>query len=262
MKTFQHPLWGFEFTYPSDWVHASHEDTDGFAPDAAAFAEADYASIQAAHLLVRGEWNGYREPITPRWNQYISKLAIMLGAKKLGSAAFHMGGASGFEAEIQMPRKLNRRLWVGILARDTVILHLTVSHPFEMRATFEPQATQIIASLRFLDRVEGLRVNPDGIPLPPDYAITDPASLVPDVQDAENWRAYTGSSDIGALQAFFYRELPNHNWEIQEFIPWPNRVDVNFARLRIHKDGQTATLGILPKGEKRPIGQIIIKLDG
>ena len=261
MKTFQHPLWGFEFTYPDDWVHAVHEDKDGFAPDAAAFAKADYAAIQAAHLLVRGEWNGYREPIAPRWNQYISKLAIMLGAKQLGSAPFRMGGASGFEAELRLPRKLNRRLWVGILARDAIILHLTVSHPLEIRETFEPLATQIISSLRFLDRVENLTLNRDGIPLPPDYAITDPISLVPDLQNGENWRAYTGSSDIGALQAFYYRELPTHGWEIQEFIPWPNQVDIDFVRLRIHKDDFTATLGILPSLDERSTGQIVIRQD-
>ncbi len=261
MATFQHPLWGFEFTYPDDWVHAAHGDTDGFAPDAAAFAEANYESVHAAHLLVRGEWNGYREPIAPRWDQYISKLSVMLGAKKLSSAPFRMGGATGFEAEIQMPRKLNRRLWVGILSRETVILHLMVSHPFEVRATFEPLATRIIASLKFLDRTAGLDTTPENIPLPPEYAAADPASLVPDVRDPENWQAYTGSSDIGALQAFYYRELPNHGWEIQEFIPWPNQVNIDFVRLRIQKDGLTATLGILPGPEKRPAGQIVIKKD-
>jgi hypothetical protein len=261
VKTFQHPLWGFELTYPDSWVHASHEGIDGFAPDMTAFAAADFDSAQAAHLLVRGEWNGYREPIAPRWNQYITKLSIMLGAKRLGSAPFRIGDAAGFEAEIQMPRKRQRRLWVGILARETVILHFTVSHAFDVRSEIEPIATQIIASLKFPPQTEGIRANPRGIPLPPGYTVTDPLSLIPDIPAPENWQAYTGGSDIGALQAFYYRELPNFGWEILEFIPYPNQVEINFARLSIHRDGSSATLGILPTTHKQPRGDIVIQYD-
>ena len=261
MAIFQNPLWGFELTYPDEWIHKSHADTDGFAKNIEAFDHAGAVNEQAAHMLVRGEWNGRREPIAPLWNQHITKLSIMLGAKKLGASPFSMGGANGFEAEIQLPRRQNRRLWAGILARDTVILHFMVSHPKEERTDFEPRATQIISSLQFLDRVKGLSVNEKGLPLPPNYVSVDPAGLVPDAQNDERWQAYDGSSDIGALQAFYFRELPRHGWEISEFIPFPNQVGIDFARLRIHKGDLTATFGILPTAEKKPQGKIVVKYE-
>jgi len=261
MAIFQHPLWGFELTYPDDWAHQSNAGVDGFANNAEAFDRADVANGQAAHLLVRGEWNGRREPVAPLWNQHITKLSIMLGAKKLGSSLFSMGGANGFEAEIQMPRRENRRLWVGILAREAVILHLMISHPREERSDFEPQATQIIASLHFVERASDIATTKFGIPLPPNYKPVDPVSLVPDAQDCDSWQAYHGNSDIGALQAFYFREAPIHEWEISEFIPFPNQSDIDFARLRIRKNEVTATLGILPSEHKKPIGKIVIKHD-
>jgi len=261
VAVFQNPLWGFELTYPDDWAQQSYANTDGFAKDSRVFKQVGAVDELGAYLLARGEWNGWRKPIAPLWNQHITKLSIMLGAKKLGSAPFSIGGAQGFEAEIQLPKRQNRRLWVGILARETVILHFMVAHPKEERAAFEPQATQIIASLRFLNRVNNLSVNEKGLPLPPDYTPVDPASLVPDAQNDGSWQAYTGNSDIGALQAFYFRELPQHGWEISEFIPFPNQVEIDFARLRIHKDNLTATLGILPTAEKNPQGKIALKFE-
>jgi len=261
MAIFQHPLWGFELTYPDSWTHQRNANADGFAQNGEVFDQAGDANEQAAHMLVRGEWNGRRVSIGPLWNQHITKLSIMLGAKKLGSSPFSMGGANGFEAEMQMPQRENRRLWAGILARDTVILHFMVSHPREEREDFEPLATQIIASLRFVDRIENLTATAEGIPLPPGYSPVDPASLVPDVPDDNNWGAYDGKSDIGALQAFFYRELPHYGWEILEYIPFPNQVDIHFARLRIQKSNLTATLGIIPNTEKKALGKIVVKYE-
>jgi hypothetical protein len=261
MAIFQHPLWGFELSYPDNWVQQSHDDVDGFAKSAEAFTKSGAANEKVAHLLVRGEWNGWRKPIAPLWNQYITKLSIMLGAKKIGSSPFSMGGANGFETEIQLPRRLNRRLWVGILARGVVILHFMVSHPKDERSAFEPPATQIIASLRFPDRIDGLTINERGLPVPPGYAPIDPVNLVPDAQNDDSWQAYDGSSDIGALQAFYYRELPHYGWEINEFIPFPNQVDIYFARLRIYKDDIAATLGIIPITEKKPMGKIVVKYE-
>ena len=261
MATFQNPLWGFELTYPDDWAQQTNADADGFAQNGEAFDQVGSVNEQAAHMLVRGEFNGKRSPIAPLWNQHIAKLSIMLGAKKLGASPFSMGGANGFEAEIQLPKKVNRRLWAGILVRETAILHFMVSHPRDERADFEPQATQIISSLRFLARVEGLAKNAENLPLPPDYQAVDPATLVPDAKDDDSWQAYEGKSDMGALQNFYYRELPQHGWEISEFIPFPNQVEVNFARLRIRKDDLTVTLGILPFGEKKPLGKIVVKFE-
>lgn len=259
MADFQNPLWGFALAYPDGWLQQSTAEADGLAADSQAFSAAEPA-LEQPHILLRGEWNGHRQPLAPLWNQHLSKVAIMLGAKKLGASPFRMGGAIGFEAEIQLPKRDNRRLWLGILARDTLILHLLVSHPKALRADFEPQATQAISSLKFLSKVEGLAATAEGLPLPPNYAPVDPASLVPDAQG--NWQAYAGASGIGALQAFYYRELPNYGWEISEFIPFPNQVEIDFARLRIHKDGLTATLGILPTDDaKKPLGKIVIKYE-
>ena len=259
MAIFQNPLWGFELSHPDAWVQKSTAEADGFAQKSEVFDQAGSANTQAAHMLVRGEFNGYRKPIAPLWNQYITKLSIMLGAKKLGASPFSMGGANGFEAEIQLPQKLNRRLWAGILARETTILHFMVSHPKEERDAFEPKATKIITSLRFLERVEGLETNENNLPLPPNYRPVAPTNLVPDAVEDGSWEAYDGESDLGALQVFYFRELPQHGWKIEEFIPFPNQVDVDFARLQIHKGDFSATLGILPFGEKKLTGKIVVK---
>lgn len=261
MAVFQHLLWGFSLTYPDTWVHRTNADLDGFAETAAAFDQAGAIDHQAAHILVRGEFNGRNEPIAPLWNQHITKLSIMLGAKKLGSSPFSIGGANGFEVEIQLPKRQNRRLWAGILVRDKVILHFMVSHPRDERAVFEPQATKIIASLRFLKQIEGLDANTEGLPLPPNYIPVDPTTHIHDLSGRDNWKAYEGNSALNALQNFYYRELPHHGWEIREFIPYPNQVEISFARLRIHKDDLSATLGILPTVEKNPYGKIVVKYE-
>ena len=259
MALFQNLLWGFELTYPDDWAQQTNADADGFAQNANAFDQVGDVNEQAAHMLVRGEFNGKRSPIAPLWNQHITKLSIMLGAKKLGASPFSMGGGNGFEAEIQLPKRINRRLWTGLLARGTVILHFMVAHQRDERADFEPQISEIISSLRFLDGIKGLATNAEGLPLPPNYQALDPATLVPDAKNDASWQAYDGESDLGALQNFYYRELPHYGWKISEFIPFPNQADVDFSRLRIHKDDLTATLGILPFGEKKPLGKIVVK---
>jgi hypothetical protein len=261
MAIFQNPLWGFELTYPDAWVQQTKGDVDGFAENAEAFAHIDATDEPAAHLLVRGEWNGTREPLAPLWDQHITKISIMLGAKQVGSSPFNMGGANGFEAEILLPKRQNRRLWAGILARDTTILHFMVSHPKEERASFEPQATQIISSLHFVKQVNGITVNEENLPLPPDYLAEDPVKFLPDIKSDERWKAYTGTSDIGALQAFYYRELPNYGWEISEFIPSPNQVKLGFARIRIHRNDLTATLGILPAAGKKALANVAIRYE-
>ncbi|MFL7871191.1 MAG: hypothetical protein AB8I58_20345 [Anaerolineales bacterium] len=261
MAIFQNPLWGFELTYPDEWVQQTKGDVDGFAENAEAFDHTDAEDEPAAHLLVRGEWNGRREPIAPLWDQHITKLSVMLGAKQVGSSPFSMGGANGFEAEILLPKRKNRRLWAGILAHDTTILHFMVSHPKEERVSFEPQATQIISSVRFLKKVNGVSVNEENLPLPPNYHSEDPVKFLPDINPDESWKAYAGTSDLGALQAYYYRELPNFGWEISEFIPYPNQVNVSFARIRIHKNDLTATLGLLPTTGKKPFGHVVIKYE-
>jgi hypothetical protein len=245
MAIFQHVLWGFELSYPDDWVHRSVLDVDSFAANIEALAT-DSVEVEAGQLNVRGEWNWSRQPIAPLWNEHIGKLAGMIGAKQVGSAPWMMGGATGLEAEIVMPKKDNRRIWTGILMRDFRVLHFLVIHPKEERASFEPIATKIIVSLRFPVRIMGLKQTREGLPLPPDYKRVDPKSILNDIAEPENWRAYDGKSGVGALQAFYLREAPIHNWDVEEYAPFPGPTDLGFARLRLRRDDQRITLGIMP----------------
>ena len=206
MTVFQHILWGYELTYPDEWVHAQIKGVDIFAASKEALGDS-YLGSDAGQLLVRGEWNWSRQAIEPMWNDHVARIAIMLGAKQLGSAPWQMGGASGLEAEIVLPKKDNRRLWTGVLMRDFRVLHFMVLHPKEVRQQFEPAATQIISSLRFPVRILGVPTSPEGLPLPPDYEAVDPHQVLADIDDAEDWRGYLGASGIGALQAFYLRRI-------------------------------------------------------
>ncbi len=253
MKIFQHILWGYELSYPDDWTHRTIQDKEGFAllPEA---LEPGYEGPNAGYLMVKAEWNCVRKPIEPLWNSHIGLTAGMLSAKKVGSAPWRMGGASGFEAEIVMPTKSNRRLWTGILAKDLTVLHFLVTHPFDDRPWFEPFITQIISSLRFPFKVLGVGITKEGLPLPEGYVEVDPASVVNDINDPKDWRAYDGQGEAGALQAFYLREAPNYNWQVEEFVPFPSPADLGFARLQLknedpHAVPQRAVLGILPFGE-------------
>jgi hypothetical protein len=247
-------------TYPEGWLHQVIQDSDAFAPHVssndfnrtcgvAATADAldPYnSSAEAGQLLVRGEWNWQRQPIEPLWNQHIGMLAGMLGAKEVGSAPWKLGEAVGLEAEILLPKKDNRRLWTGILMRDFRVLHFMVTHPKEVRDKFEPVATKIISSLRFLNRILDIKVSREGVPLPPDYSPVDPQTILADIPDPQNWRAYSGKAGIGALQAFYLREIPVHNWEMEEYVPFPSSSDLGFARLQLRRDRLKIMLGLMP----------------
>jgi hypothetical protein len=121
-----------------------------------------------------------------------------------------------------------------------------VTHPKEVKEQFEPVATKIISSLRFPDRILGIETSTEGLPLPPGYMSAEPRSILPDISDPEQWRAYSGRDGIGALQAFYLRELPIHDWEITEYIPFPGASDLGFARLQLRKGDKQITLGIMP----------------
>ncbi len=249
MPIFQHILWGYELTYPDGWAHQPIQDADGFAalPEALDMA---YTTENAGLLLARGEWNWARQPVEPFWNRHIAMLASMLGAKQVGSAPWQMGGASGLEAEIVLPKKDNRRLWAGVLGRDFRILHFVVVHPKDQRQQFQPLATAIISSLRFPPYIPGLAQTDEGLPLPPGYTPLDPQSVIHDIPNPQNWRAYAGQAGAGALQAFYLREAPAHDWDVTEYAPFPGPPDspdnLGFARLRLRRGEQQITLGILP----------------
>jgi hypothetical protein len=248
MTVFRHILWGYELTYPDHWTHQTVQDADAFSPRVS--SQASYLNyddgLDVSQLLVRGEWNWERKPIEPLWNRHIGLLAGMMGAKQVGSAPWRLGEAVGLEAEVVLPKKDNQRLWTGILMRDFRVLHFMVTHPKETRERFEPEATKVISSLRFPDRILGIKTNREGIPLPPGYEAVDPKSILADVSDPANWRAYSGKAGIGALQAFYLREVPIHNWEMEEYVPFPSSSELGFARLQLRRSNLKITLGILP----------------
>lgn len=245
MTLFQHVLWGYEVTYPDAWVHQQVQDSDVFMPVGEGL-DPNTPEPQTGQVVVRGEWNWARRPVEPLWAEHIGKLAGMLGAKNVGSAPWRIGDALGMEAEIVMPQKDNRRLWTGILAHDFRVLHFMVTHPREIRAQFEPEATRLIASLRFPDRVAGAELTPEGLPMPPGYAPADPQSIIKEIPEPQCWRAYSGSASAGALQAFYLRELPQHNWQMEEYIPFPGPSEIGFARFKLRRHGMQVILGIMP----------------
>lgn len=248
MTIFQNPFWGYELNYPEQWTCESNQEFDVFSP----IQEQDTAEPlplegESGQVLVRGEWNWARQPIGPLWNRHIGSVAGMLGAKEVGSAPWRLGDAVGLEAEIVLPKKDQRRLWTGVLMHNFIVLHFMATHPKEARAQFEPVATGIIKSLRFPERIMGLETTPEGLPIPPGYTPTDPISILSDIPDSKQWRAYTGAAGVGALQAFFLRELPAHKWLMEEYVPFPGPTDLGFARLQLRKSQLSITLGIMPK---------------
>jgi len=250
MTTFQHTLWGYELTYPADWVHLTLGDVEGFAEIAGAL-EPGYTGEKSGHLLVKAEWNAALQPVEPLWGRHMGVTAGLIGAKRVGSAPWQMGGAVGLEAELSMPKVSNVRLWSGILARDFLVLHFMVTHPKDDRARFEPLVTKLIASLRFVPAIAGLVVEAQGLPLPPGYALTDPRRVIPDIADPAPWSAYGGQSPVGALQAFYLREAVAHGWTVEEFLPFPLDTGLGFARFRLKKDDTAVMMGLMPAGAER-----------
>jgi len=261
MNRFQHKLWGYELSYPDNWVHKTTQDIEAFA----AYLDSlkpNYEGAKLGHVFVRGEFNPHLQPIESLWNQHIAKLSVILGAKRLGSAPLKIGGGTGFEVEIVLPKKDKKRLWVGILSFNATVLHLMVLHLKENRGWFEPLASKIIASIHFMGQAEEIATDFIGLPIPPKYESTNPSKFLHDIKILENWLAFEGEEEIGALQNFYVRELPNFGWEILSFEPYPGSKDINFARFIIRKEDVTATLGILPFGEKYQVGKIVVKYEG
>jgi len=245
MTIFRNILWGYELKYPEHWTHQVMQDADAFVSVTEAL-DPYYEGADAGQILVRGEWNWERKPIEPLWNQHIGKLAGLMGAKEVGSAPWKLGQAAGLEAEIVLPKKDNRRLWTGILMQDFRVLHFMVTHPKDVRESFEPAATKLISSLRFPNRILGIKASREGLPLPPKYAPADPKNILTDIPDPKNWRAYSGEAGIGALQAFYLREVPIHNWEMEEYVPFPSSSELGFARFQLRRDNRKIMLGLMP----------------
>jgi len=257
MQKYLDPIWGYQLEYPDDWVCETTSDITGFARRAEALLP-DYSGAQAGNVLFRAEFNHRATDIDPLWNQYLTKMSIMVGAKKVGSAPLALGGGKGHEAEILLPQQVRQRLWVGILSYGLTILHLAVRHPLDERADFEPPATKIVTSLRFLSHVPDLDATDEGLPLPPGYTVAAPESLLSDIDDPSDWRAFSGQASIASLQAFYLRELPHYGWTVGEMTPFPGG-EMTFAHLTVQRNGRKAVLGLLPFGEEPVAGNIVLK---
>ena len=247
MPVFQDIFWGYSLTYPEGWIHQTAQDTEAFVEKAEALTQ-DYSGPPQGQILVKPELNPFRQSIEPIWSQHIARSAGLMGARNIGSAPWRLAGASGLEAEIVLAKKEKQRFWTGILQHQFIVLKFVVIHPMEERQYFEPLATQIISSLRFINRAPDLTTTPDTLPLPPGYSPIDPESLIKDIQDKTEWRAYTGAASVSALQAFYLREAANHGWAVLAYEPFPGESDLGFARLELRQGVRSIMLGILPVG--------------
>jgi hypothetical protein len=250
MKKFVDALWGYELTYPEHWIHRTIGDTQGFSaiPDG---LTPGYQGEKNGHLLVRAEWNGLLKPLEPLWNQHIGLSAGLLGAKKVGAAPWSMGGAHGMEAEIALPKTGQQRLWAGILGKGPIVLHFMVSHALEERAWFEPVVTQLITSLRFSTALGSRVSDREDFPIPSGYSACSPGEIISDIANPAQWQAYCGKSQVGALQAYYLRELPSCGWEIDNFEPFPGLTALGFARFQAHRGEDEIILGLMPYGGER-----------
>jgi hypothetical protein len=263
MAVFQHVLWGYQLTLPDGWVHASKNMVDTFAAIPEALDE-EYLGPNSGQILVRCEWNPFGQPIDPIWNKQVGMMASLIGAKKVGTAPWQMGGARGLEAEIQLAQKDERRLWSGVLERQNVVLNFVVVHLKAERAAFEPIVTQILSTLAFPEELADVETDVDGLPLPPEYTPIPAQDFIADIAQPDNWRAYDGSSSIDALQAFYWREAPRYGWKVAEYLPYPGFKELGFARFRLEKGERSVMLGILPYREEPEdsliLGRIALKI--
>jgi hypothetical protein len=243
MTRYQHPLWGFSFELPSDWKFNINGDQVTIDRQSQTHLDDGCGSLQ-----VRAEWNGTLQSVEPIWTRHAGKLASIFGAREVGSAPWSMAGATGVEAEVQLPKKGGVRLWAGVLTTGYLVLQFAVTHVLEKKKELDPIYTRLISSLRFVDHIGDLKTNLQNIPLPPGCSPADPTKIVNEITDPQIWEAYREAGSIGALQAFYQRELPQYGWNVLEFVPFPVS-SFGFARFKLEREAQFITLGIMPSGE-------------
>ena len=258
MKTFQHQLWGYEIDLPREWHHRKFGDKDGFALDPDAFQPA-YQGDYLAQLLIQGEWNSLNKSIRSLWNQHLGRTTLFLGAKKVGAAPWRMAGARGYEVEIALPQKSRRRLWAGILEKGALVLEFAVLHWKDHRELMEPILSRMISSLRLIPRAEGVEITPEGLPLPAGTAELPPGEVIDEITDPKNWSAHSGEFSVGALQAFYIRELKAHSWSLLSYTPYPGQGNPPFARFKISKEQQQYTLGLLPDAPDQGTAAVVLR---
>ena len=250
MALFQDPFWGFELTFSKPWQHRYHEGAVWFEPKGEIPQEKEHFPARG-HFIIRTDWTSPNEDIDKLWRQHVLALAGGMGAKNIGSAPLTIRSAKGYEAEIILRKKENTRLWLGLLMNGPIVLNMAVAHHIKDRDWIEPDVSKMIASLNFFPQVDGLYSTNQGLPLPPGYEPFDPLLVIPDIPDISSWQAYDGDASIGALQAFYMREIPNYGWLIKGYIPFPSRQsDLGFSRFEIEKDSQTCMVGIMPYGNE------------
>lgn len=249
MTDVQNLLWGFSLTCPDDWEQ--RRDGDAIIFVAPLNPDSPDEAREAGQVMLRPEWNPARTEVRKLWNLHIGKIAGVIGAKRVGAGPWQLGDMKGMEAELVMPKKDPLRLWTGMLMRDRIILHVMVTHHKLDRTWFEPLATDIIRSLRFHAPAAAVEDEPV-FPLPPEYTPVNPISILDDIDDAGEWQAFSGEASVGALQAFFARELPAAGWDIAAYDPVPGPPEPGFARFALQREGIHIVLGILPEGSDAP----------
>ena len=163
--------------------------------------------------------------------------------------------------EIVLPKKNPHRLWTGILENGLLVLTFLVLHRKENREKIEPLISKTIASLKYLEGIDQIDQTSIGLPIPSPVTSVDPLRVVPDIPNPENWQAFQADFSVGALQAFYLRELPLFGWQITRYVPFPNPGELPFARLLLEKEGQTYSLGLMPPAEGESDASIILKTD-
>ena len=260
MINYQNLLWGFSLSYPDSWEHRLDDDAVIFL--APLNPDSKDENREVGQVMLRPEWNPARTEVRKLWNLHIGKIAGMIGAKRVGAGPWQLGDMKGMEAELVMPKKDALRLWTGMLVRDRIILHFMVTHHKLDRPWFEPLATDIIRSLRF--HAAAAEADDEAIfPLPPEYSPVEPTTVLDDIDDAEAWQAFRGKASVGALQAFYTRELPATGWNIAAYDPVPGPAEPGFARFALQREGIHIVLGLLPEGDEAPpsaqTGTIILR---
>ncbi len=258
MPTFVHPLWGYALEYPEGWVWQEDGEVTAFAPHKAALS-LQYEGKRMGHLAIRPELNPYLRPIEPLWTQYITRISVMRGAKKLGASALKIGNLKGYEAELLLPAKQNRRLWIGLLAAGGMVLHLAVTHRKDEKSYFQPLVSNMVQSLRFVEHTDEYQMTAMDLPIPPAYTPAAPEDIIEAISPHKIWDAYRGEATISALQVFYLRELPHVGWQIDTYYPYPNRnPEIRFASFLIHKAERTVVIALIPRGSKPTLADIVM----
>jgi hypothetical protein len=161
--------------------------------------------------------------------------------------------------EIVLPEKSKKRLWAGVLERGWLVLTFMVLHWKVNRESFEPIVSEVIKRLRFIDKAKGVSTTTAGIPLPPAVTPADPNTVINDIIEPQAWEAYQSHHPLGQLQAFYTRELPQYEWDIEEYIPFPNQGEHPFARLKANKGERSTLIGLFPGTETEQANAVVFK---